>query len=191
MKLDPLLWRQAWRRQFGDELLAVALDRSLALAKVDHVAEVVRYDLDVHEVGRQNQPLQKQTAVAKDQLRLGGGNAQLLFQHLRTTHHPRGAAAAAATWLDDQRIAQFLRFGQGNVTIACAERHRRMDRDSKASGLGLSEHGDLVAQDFHHLGGRADKHDASFLTGSNEFGVFRKKAIPRMDGLCPSLFGNP
>ena len=70
------LRRQRRRRRLLDQLLVAPLDRALALAEREHVAEVVAEHLDLDVAGRDERLLDVERRVAEGRLRLGRGRAR-------------------------------------------------------------------------------------------------------------------
>ena len=169
-----------------DQLLVPALDRALALAQVDDVAEQVAQDLHLNVPGLQQVLLHVDRVVGERSPGLGAGGVVHVGHLFRRVHHPHAAAAAAGAGLDDDRIADALAPHEGlfhglhQPVAAGHERHPRRQH----GGLGPG----LVAHGADDLGVGADEDHPAGLAHVHEVGILAEKAVAGMDGFRSGHF---
>src|SRR5579885_630043 len=178
---------QRRRRCLFQQFLMPALDRTFALSEMKDVAVLIAHYLEFNVMRACNVFLYINIAIAK---RCGCFvvcclvSAQYVF---RFCHDAHTAPAAASRSLYNYRIAYlcgyFLRiFFASDYTIAAWR-----DRDAKTAhcifGLGfITHHSDLFRC-------RPDEFDVASLADFREISIFRKEAIPWMDGIDIRNFG--
>ncbi len=154
-----------------------ALDGAVALTDVDAVAVSVDDDLDL-DVPVVLQPLlEVQRVVAEGGTRLRPADRDGLLQLPRGAHHAHAPAAAARRRLDEHRVADALRLGQGVVVVA---QHARGTRDGRQpmraqqlAGAGLGR------EALQHLGRRPDERQAVGAGHLRERIVLGQEAVAR------------
>ena len=106
------------RRRLLEDLLVPALDRAVALADVDAVAEAVDRHLDLDVAVLVEPPLEVERVVAERGLRLGAADLERRFELARRADHAHALAAAARGGLDEHRVADPLGLGEGVRVVA-------------------------------------------------------------------------
>ncbi|KAG1458290.1 hypothetical protein G6F57_014719 [Rhizopus arrhizus] len=97
-------------------------------------------------------------------------------------HHAHAAATAAASRLDDDRIADLTGdLGVGDDVFA--QRTARTRHAGHAGRLHRADGFDLVTHHADGVGLGADEDEAGLLHALGEVGVLRQEAVARVDGL--------
>ena len=117
-EVRPGGWRQGRRRRLLEDLLVASLDRAVALAEVDAVAEAVDRDLDLDVAGVVEPLLEVQRVVAERGLRLGAADLDRLLELAGRADHPHALAAAAGGRLDEHRVADPVGLLEGVAVVA-------------------------------------------------------------------------
>ena len=176
----------AGRRGFLDHLLVAALDRAVALVEVQAVAVLVGEYLDLHVARLEDIFLHQHARVAERRLRLALRGGQRLGQIRLALDHLHALAAAAGGGLEQHRIANHLGGGAEGFQVlglAVVARHQRHAGGfHQCLGRGLAAHG------VDGRGGRAEEDQPGLFDGAGELGVFREKAVARVDGLGAAGF---
>src|SRR5690606_37901345 len=105
------------RRRFFQDLLVTALQRAVAITQMNGVALAVGQYLDFHVTRIAEELLQVDHRVAERGTGFGAGQLGRLDQVFFLVHHAHAATTAAASGLDDHRIADFTRDAQGFLFI--------------------------------------------------------------------------
>ena len=165
-----------------------ALDRTLTVADVHHVAVVVGHHLDLHVSGSDDglldvhgpvtegrQRLAPRRLEGPEELRLFVGDAHPLaptscrgLEHHRQAHlpgHPQQVVRAL------QRVGR-------------PRDHGNPGGDHRPAGQGLLPH------EAHGLGGGADEGQPGGVAGRSELGVLAEKSVARVEGVGPTLPGD-
>src|SRR5579859_5769424 len=150
---------------------------------MDAIAEVIDQHLDLNVAGAGQIALEVDAIIAE---RL----AHLILRHCKDAlklvfvlDQTNTAPAATGHRLEHQWEANLpgglLGLGKG-MHDRCARQHRQPGGShSLASGY-------FITHKRHHFSGRADKRDIDIVTDFSKAGIFREKAIARMDRLCIS-----
>src|SRR5471030_113259 len=174
------LARDAGRWRLFDDLLVAALHRAVALAQPDGVFVFVGQDLDFHVTRIFQILLHIDFRIAEGGARFGLGHRHGVDQCCFGIHHAHAAATAAASRLDDDRVADLARNLHDRLWII----RQRAVRTWHARYAGLDHGllgGDLVAHQADRFRAGADEDEAGFFHAFGEVGVFRQEAIPRVD----------
>ena len=187
--LGALFGGQIGRGGAFHDLLVAALHGAVTLIQVIQAAMGVAQQLHLDMAGAQDHLFQIALAVAEGGLGLASALADLFGQLGRRLDRPHSPTAAAPRGLQHQRIADFsrLRADRGEIVAQNLgrgdHRHARLDRHAPRRRL--------VAKRAHGVGARADEGDPGSLAGVHEIGVFRQKAIARMDRVRAAFLGDP
>src|SRR5690606_26104514 len=177
----PRLLVDPRRRRLFQHLLVAALHGAVALAEVNHVAVVVREDLDLDVARTLEVLLEVDGAVAEGRLRLPARERPGVAQRRLGMHDAHAAPTAAARGLDDHRVADVARLPYHLVHVL-AQRALRPRHAGHARLLHDVARGDLAAHEADGLGARADEDEAALLHALGEVGVLREEAVARVDG---------
>ena len=162
-----------------DQLLVPPLDRAVALEEVDHVARRVARQLHLDVARIEDQLLEVELAVAEGGLRLGRGGGEGAGQLVRLAHHAHPLAAAALLRLEQDREADLVRHGEGDLR---GRHHPLAPRDDGHPGR---EHRrlrrGLVPHAADRLGRGADEDDPGSLARLGEAVVLGQEAVARVD----------
>ncbi len=169
---------QEWRRRLLDHLLVAALNRTLPLAEVDHVAIGVGEDLDLDMARLLDKLLDEDTVVAEAGTGLVLGRAEALVHFVGRIGDAHPLAPAAGGRLDHDGIADVVGNPDRFRYIGDGVHMARHGADARRVGelLGL----DLVAHRRDRAGRWADEGDAFSLEGAREVGILRQEAVTRM-----------
>ena len=174
------------RRALLDELLVTALDRAIALAKMDHVALRVGEHLDLHVAWVRQVALDVDGRIREELLALARGALEGLLQLVGRHRHPEALAPTAAGRLDGNRVADRLIHDPGcvldgvyRVGRAGHDRHTGLLHQLARAGLGTHR--------VDRVGGRADEDEAGVLDGAREARVLGQEAVPGVDRLGARL----
>ena len=175
-----LLRGQARRRRLFDDLLMAALHGAVAFAQVHHIAVIVGQHLKLDVPRLLEKLLHVDLIIAERRQRLGLRHANGVEQRRVGMHHPHAAAAAAARSLDDHRVADVL--GDAEILVrVLAQRPVRSRHAGNAGRLHQLDGGNLVAHEADRFRPRAHENEAALLDPLGEIGVFRQKAVTRMN----------
>ncbi len=162
-----------------DDFLVTALDGAIALVEVDDVAISVTEDLDFDVFGALDVSLEEDCRVAEGVFRFRAGFGEETGELGRFLDDTHAATAATEGGLDDEREADFVGDGEGFVGIGDgilgAGKGGDVELVGERTGCGL------VAHVVQKIGGGADEGDAFAFAGAGEVGVFREKAVARVD----------
>lgn len=162
------------RGRLLDHLLVLALDRAVAHPGCPYVSMTVGDDLNFDVPGVGDQPLDEYHRVAEGPLRLALGAFQGQLQLVFGVDLADAAAAATAAGLDDQGVADRLRMATGvrprGYRSAGPGRDRHADLLREQLGL------DLVTEQPHRVGGRADEGDPEIGAHLGERRILRDEA---------------
>src|SRR5450830_1697511 len=172
-----------------DDLLVAALHRAVAFAQPDGVAVFVRQDLDLHVTWIFQVLLHIHFRIAEGCAGFAFGHGHGIVERRFGMHDAHAATAAAAGGLDDHRVTDFT----GDlyhffwIVWQGAFRTRHARHASADHGLlGL----DLVAHHADVFCTRTDEDEAGLLDALGKVGVFRQKAVARMNRLGVGHFGS-
>ena len=143
-------------------------------------------------LGVDHRLFKKDRVVVKGRLCLRPGHGEFRAQLLLVFHPADTASTPSGSSFQHNRIAILIGkinslFDPGITgrEIICTGHHRN------ASVLHDLPGRYLIAQSLDNLRRRSDKDDAIIFTGLGEIRVFRQESVPRMNGICPNLSGNP
>ena len=174
------------RGAFLEHLLMAALQRAIALAKVDRMALTVAKHLHFDMARIVEKFFKIDGIVAEGRLGLAARHAERRGEFVSRTRDFHAAAAASGRRLDDDRIADLLGDPQRFVGVNRPVRARHAGNTEFLCGaLGL----DLVAHQPDVLSARANEFDLVLGENFGESRIFGKKAIARMH--CPLLRSFP
>ena len=164
-----------------------ALHRAVALAQVHGVAVCIGQHLHL-DVPRLHEKLfQIDLVVAEGHGRLAARCVEALFQLVGRMHLAHALAAAAGACLHEHGISHFLGKGAGLF--------HRLHRPVAAGHRGHAQFahgllgGGLIAQRIDAVRRRSYEHNVVVRARAREIGVFRQKAIARVDGLGACRLG--
>ena len=167
------------RRGDLHELLVVALHRTIAFVKGEHVAEAVAGHLDFDVAHAGEELFHEQARIAERGLGHGRSLGKSGFELGLGINFINAPAAAAAFGLEHDGEADLLGdlpgLGDGDRAFG-AGHHRDAQAHGQAARL------DLVAKALHGFGRGADEKDARFGALAGKFAVFGSKSPARVDG---------
>ena len=175
-----------WLTQAGggrlfEYLLVAALDRAVPFVQVEAVALAVGKHLDLHMARSGQVFLQQQAIVTKGRLGLAPGRLQGRGQFGLALYYLHSLTAAPSTGLEQCGITDLPRGldkGLRRLVRTVIARHQRYPSlGHQRFGSGLVTHG------LDGGGGWANQHQARRADSPSEGGVFREKAITRMNRL--------
>lgn len=144
------------RRGFLHQLLILALDGAVTLAKMDHIAMAVGQDLKLNVLRVENQLLQIELSVSEAGQSFRTSLLELSLQVLGAVHPAHTTAAAAGAGLDQHRVADFF----GDLLGLLGGLHR---------SVRAGDHRDVVL--LHQLSGRRlIAHHADHIPGGTDKG---------------------
>ena len=165
-----------------DQLLVVALKRTVAVAQMQRGAVGVAQHLHLDVAGTGRVAFQEHRRIAKSPLGLGPGGCNRLRRLAQIGDKPHPAPAAAGAGLDQKggakRLGLFQQARVGLIFAAITGQHRY----ARVLGGGLGF--DLGPHPCDGIGFWPDEHKARRFDRSGETGVFRQKAIARMHRPC-------
>ncbi len=185
-QFEGLLAGQDRRGRLLDDLLVATLDGAVAHTWRPDIAVLVGDDLHLDVPGAGDQRLQEHAVVAEVPGRIGA-SALVGSRQLAGLHDLSDAAATAAgLGLDDQRVPDALRVILGlrdtlHATGATPRRHGHANPLGHQLGL------DLVAEQPHRLGLRADECDAEPVADFHEAGVLGDEPPAHPDSVGTAL----
>ena len=179
--VGALLGVERRRRALLPHLLVATLQRAVALAEMDRIAQPVAEDLDLDVARLLEIFLDIDRVVAEGGLGLGPGGAERVRQVGLGAGHLHAASAAAGCRLDDDRVADLAADALRRVVIGDAALGSRHAGDAQRLGGPLGF--DLVAHGADMLGLGADEGDVVILQDLGEAGVLGEKAVAGMDGI--------
>jgi len=163
-----------------------ALERTVTLAEVAHVAVLVGDDLDLDVTWVLEVALEIHRVVVEVGLALALGALELVFDFALVPDDLHPAAATATFGLDGDRVAVFLTelfdlLGVGDgFGRPGDDRHVGLVHDRPGFGL--------LTECFHRVAGRADPGDPlGLLDLAGELGVFGEEAVAGVDGVGVGL----
>ncbi len=157
------------------------LQRAVAVVEVDGVALAVGEYLDFHVTRIAEELFQIDHRVAEGGTGLGAGQLGRLDQVFFLVHHAHAATTAAASGLDDHRVAHFTGDAQGFLLVfrqraVGAGNHRYARFDHGVLG------GHLVAHQADGVGFGADEGEARLFDLFGEIGILGEKAVAGVNG---------
>jgi hypothetical protein len=168
-------------------LLIPALEGTVPLIEMDHIAVFVAQNLNLDVLGLNEEFLHKNIIVAKSLFRFG------LHQIIIDAHLFHGVApahtapAAARGGLQDHRETELHRQLLGSLTIGNRVLGTGGSGNPALNGKGLGRQ--LVAHHVQNLGIGADELDPRLLAGPGKIAVLAQKAIAGVDRVRTVLFG--
>ena len=165
-----------------DEFLVAALDRAIAVEKMDDVAFRIAEYLDFDMARIDESFFDENRAGAKRFFGFGNGARELAADFAGVVALPDAAPAAARRGFEHHRIADFAGDGErfvdiGDGAVAAGER-------AHAGVAGERAGGEFVAQAGDGLRIGADEADAAAFAAGGEFGIFGQKSVARVDGVA-------
>lgn len=147
--------------------------------KVNDIAVLVAEDLDFDVFGALDVALQEDSVVTKsvEGFFLGFLQAGLEFGGFFDDAH--AATTTTEGRFDDEGEADFVGDGEGLVGIRDGVIGAWEDRDLGGDGLGTGR--GFVAHRAEKVGGGSDKSDPFVGAGAGKVGIFREKAVTRVD----------
>jgi len=165
--------------RFFQHLLVAPLQRTVALAQMDGVAAPVTENLHFDMTRLAEVLFDIHFVIAKGSLGFGPRGAKGCFQLARVARQLHAAPAAACRGLDDNRVADALCHRLRGLQMRDPTIRTGHARHAKCFHRVLG--GDLVAHHPDMFRRRPDKGDTVIFNHLHEFGVFRQKAITRVD----------
>src|SRR5690606_10391681 len=173
------------RRGLLQQLLVPALDGTLALAQVDHIAVAVREDLHFDVARALDELFQIDRALAKGRLRLAAGGLQRRPEVLGPLDAPHALAAPARRRLDEQWVADQP---GGVCQVFVGQVQLGAGHDGHARPLDRLTGENLIAHRADGAGRRADERDALVDASLCELRALGQKAIAGVDGVRTGTF---
>ena len=172
------------RRRLLEQLLPPALERALALEKVDQVAVRVAEHLHLDVTRVDEHLLEVQRPVAERGVCLHRGLREELGELLLGARGADPPPTSAGGGLDQHRVADLAcdlerLFDRGRTLGAGNRRCPRPRRESPR--------GDLVAHRLDRLRTGADEDQPLVAAGGREVGVLGEEAVPGVDGVGARL----
>ena len=162
-------------------LLVAALNGTVPLSQMNHVAVLIRHNLELDVAGLLDVFLNIHGVVGKSLYGLHLGRVEVLREIRLAPGDTHALAAAAGGRLDHHRKADGFGHLQGLCGLVnrllAAGHHGHARIHHGAAGLGLVPH------PVNDLSGRPDEGDVALRAELGELGVFRQKAKTRMDGV--------
>ena len=158
-----------------------ALDRALALEKVDGVAVMVRQHLDLDVARAHDRLLEVDAIVAESAPRLGARSRQGGFELVRRRHQPQPLATPSRGGLQHHRVAELL--GVARDLVEVGDRLERSGDHRHSRGHRLAPGGGLLPHELDRRASRADEDDPGVLAGASERRVLRQEAVAGVDRL--------
>ena len=165
--------------RFLDDLLVPALNGTLPLETVHHVAVGIADDLHFHVAGAFQPPFQEYPVVAEGTGRFPAGARHRLGQAVLPFDDAHAAPAAAGGSLDQHGIADAASGGGKVAAVVDLDGLKRRHARFPHQSLG----GQFVAHLPDHGGRRADPAQAGLEHGPGEGFVFGQEAVTRVNGL--------
>ena len=173
------------RRRFLDDLLVAALDRTFALAEIDHVAMLVAQHLDFDVAGIDDEFFDEDAVVAERGFGFGLGEVEAFGDLGLRMRDPHALAAAAGGGLDHHGIADLV--GDLHRVLFVLD-DAEMPRHRRNLGLGGGLLGfDLVAHRGDGAWIGADEDDARGLKRARKRLALGQEAVAGMHGLRAGL----
>src|SRR5450759_934358 len=157
-----------------------ALDRAVAFAQVDGMAETIHRHLDLDVAVVLEELLQVQGVVAKAGLGLGAADLECGFQLARLAHEAHALAAAAGRRLDQDRIANPRRLFE---RVGLVAQHARAGDRGQAVGGEDATRGLLRCEALQHFGRGTDERQAVGPDDLGEALVLRQETVAGVDGV--------
>ena len=173
------------RRRFLDHFLIAALDRTFALAEIDHVAVLVAEHLDFDVAGIDDEFLDEHPVVAERGFGFGLGEIKPFGDFGSRMRDPHALAAAAGGGLDHHGIADLV--GDLHRMLFVLD-DAEMARHGRDLGLGGGLLGfDLVAHRGDRAGIGADEDDAGGCQRARKGFALGQEAVAGMHGFGAGL----
>src|SRR6185295_2639529 len=170
-----------------DDLLVAALHGAVALPEMDDLAVGVAEDLDLDVLRVGDVALEEDRVVPEGGPGLAPRLLQPLLELLGLVDDAHAASAAAEAGLHDQRETDPLGFLlQSRPGL---DRPVGAGQDGKAGLDRELARGDLVAEEFEHLGRRSDEGDARVTAGPREVRILGEESVAGMDGVDLDALG--
>ena len=180
-----LIEKRAWA--FLQYFLVAALDRTFALAQIQHLAVAVGQHLDFDVARAFDVFFDEHAVVAEACLGFTHGARESVANLGVGARDPHALAAAAGRRLQHHRIADAL--CDAHRFLGVGDRLGMAGDRADAGRLGEALRFDLVAHRLDRLGRGADEHDVAARKLAREAGVLRQETITRMDRARAALFG--
>jgi hypothetical protein len=170
------------RRRLFDDLLVTALDRTFALAEIDHVAMLVAQHLDFDMAGIDDEFFDEDAVVAERSLGFGLGETKALGDLGLGMGDPHTLAAAAGGSLDHHGIADLV--GDLHGVFVVFDHAEMAGNGRHLGGRGPLLGFDFVAHGRDRAGIGTDEDDPRLLKRARKGLAFGQKSVAGMDGFC-------
>ena len=169
---------RCWR--FFQYFLVTTLQRAVAVAQMDRIALAVGKNLNFHVTRVGQVFFQVDHRVAEPGAGFFAGLLGCFDQVFFTVDHAHAATTAAASGLDDHRVADFTANAQGGFRIFRQRAVRTWNGRNTSRDHGVLGR-NLVAHQANGVGFRADEGKTGFFDLFGEIGVFSQKAVARVN----------
>ena len=163
------------------------LDGAFALAQVNDVPFAVAQHLNLHMAGLDDELLQIDVGPSEGRLGLAARRIELALEVFLALHHTHAASAASGRRFDHDGIADLGRHAQPFLHVldhpVGAGHHGHPGLPHRLFGQAF------VAHKPDGLGRGADELQPVIGADGAEIGIFRQKAVARMDGVGAGHFG--
>ena len=167
---------------FLHDLLVAPLHGAVALTDMHAVTVGIDDDLDLDVAGALQPLLEVQRVITEGGASLGAADRERLLQLAWRAHHAHALAAAARRGLDEQRVADALRLGEGMRVVA--QHAVRAGHDGQpVTGQQLARAG-LGGEALQHLGRWPDEDEVVGPRHLREAVVLGEEAVAGMDGIA-------
>ena len=181
--------RNARCRRLFNHLLVAALHGAVAFAQKNGILVIVGDDLNLDMARVLQEFFHVHRRIAKRRAGFGARHGNGVEQRSFGMHHAHAASAAAASSLDDDRIADLF----GDALELSGVFGQFAIRAGHAGHAGL-DHGlfgrYLVAHDADGIGCWADEGEAAFFHALGKIGVFGQKAVAGVNGFGICYLGS-
>jgi hypothetical protein len=167
---------EAGRRALLDHLLMIALHGAVAQSERDHATVLIRGDLHLDVARALRARFEKDTAVAEGVQCLLGRHAEGVVEVLGARDLADPAPAAPRSGVEHEREADALR---GGAQLGPLDRLAAPGQHGDAAVLRKALGRQLVPEQAHGLGARAQEREAVRLEALDEGGILGQKAPAR------------
>jgi hypothetical protein len=153
---------------------------------MENVSVSVSQDLNFDVSRAANVALQKNSVVSERSSSFGARLLESRKQKLGTLHNAHSAPAAAERRFHDQRIPDFV--GDALRVVLLSHRLFRARHHRQPGLLRQAPRRRLVAQQVEQVRAGTNEGNSRRSAGSRQRGIFREKAVARVDGIHAALF---
>jgi hypothetical protein len=162
-----------------DHFLIAALNRTIALIKMQGVAVTIGQDLNFDVTGTADVAFEEDRVVAEGRPGFLAGFLEFLIELVGVFDHAHASAAASERGLDDEREADARGLGVGRVEIGNGMLRSRDDGNSGRDGEIAG--GGFVAEQIENIGTGADEGDAGLFASARQRRIFGEESVSGMN----------